>query len=141
MVPQGPVCPTFKSTFIQRAYVLKVRASVTGLITRDIRAFFDVGGGTTHESSDAPLDSVPSLFNPNGATRRRVLLPLNGGEKAAPICVDGLDYDPMDQSDEEHCVRYPTFYSADFSLPETLWQYNHQLFEFLRTRTHESSRV
>ena len=140
-VPHGPVAPTFSSTFIKRAYEVKVRASVSELFTRDMTVVFDVVGGTTHESSDAPLDSVPSLLNPNGATRRRVILPLNGAEKAAPVCVDGLDYNPMDQSDVEHCVRYPTFYSADYSIPETLRHYNEQLFEFLRTRVNESSGI
>lgn len=130
-VPQSPIAPTFTSTYIRRAYRVKVRAGVSELFTRDIQVDFDVVGGTTHESNNPPLDSVPSLFNPNGAVRRKVILPTNDAEKVAPVCVDGLDYNPMDQSDLEHCVRYPTFYSADFSLPDTLMQYNQQLYDFL----------
>ena len=53
------------------------------------------------------------------------------GTLHAPICVDGFDgYDAADQSQSAKPVAYPTFYSADFKTPESLKQFNNELYEF-----------
>ena len=38
------------------------------------------------------------------------------------VDVDAMDYDPLEQIDVNHAVRYFTFYSLDFSLLQTLYQ-------------------
>ena len=126
------VGPSFNSAYINRAYRISVVAQVDQLFTKDMGVTFEAFCGTARESICAPADSVPSLFNPNGAERtKRFLCKDNDAQHPVPICVDGFDYDFADQSDSENCVRYPTFYSADFSIPQTLMQFNQELYNFL----------
>ena len=126
--------PSFNSAYIKRAYRITVVAQVDQILTSDMAVTFEAFCGTARESMCAPADSVPSLFNPNGAERRKMFL--CKGEAAqhpVPVCVDGLDYNLADQTDPAKCVRYPTFYSPDFNIPQTLLQFNTELYHFLST--------
>ena len=130
-IPSGRIAPTFKGKYIQRAYQISVRAKIDESLTRDVRIHFEAVGGGSRNSNYPPPDSVPSIFNPTGAMRQLTLLPVNDAIFAAPVCVDGFNYNPLDQIDTKSCVRYPTFYTPDFTIPRTLLQFNEPLYQFL----------
>ena len=135
--PQRRVGSSFSSTYIKRAYRITLVAQVDQILTSDLAVTFEAFCGTSRQSREsmcAPADSVPSLFNPNGAERtKRFLCKGEAAQHPVPIRVDGLDYNLADQSDPANCVRYPTFYSPDFSIPQTLLQFNTELYHFLST--------
>ena len=128
---QRPIAPSFNGKYIRRAYQISVRAVIEESLTRDVRIHFVAVGGSSRDSNIPSPDTVPSIFNPTGVVRQKTLLPANDGLLQAPICVDGLDYNPIDQTDTKSCVRYPTFYAPDFTIPQTLWQFNQLLYQFL----------
>ena len=60
-------------------------------------------------------------------TRENVRL---GGALEALICTHVFNYDSADQKSSEP-VKYPVFYSADFSRPpECLKEFSNELYEF-----------
>ena len=130
-IPPRPIAPSFNGKYIQRAYQISVRAIIDETLTRDVRIHFTAVGGSSRDSNYPPPDTSPSIFNPSGALRQKTLLPVNDGLLPAPICVDGLDYNPIDQTDIKNCVCYPTFYTPDFTIPQTLWRFNQPLYQFL----------
>ena len=77
-----------------------------------------------------------STFNPQGNELTVTTLGTDGppGTLLAPICVDGFNYDPANQSHSAQPVAYPTFYSTDFWLPDALKQFYKECFEFLKAQ-------
>ena len=129
-IPPRPIAPSFNGRYIKRMYEITVRAEIAEWLTRDVRIHFVAVGGSSRDSN-LPPDTVPSIFNPTGAMRQMTLLPANGALFSAPVCVDGFDYNPFDQTDTKSCVRYPTFYTPDFTIPQTLLQFNEPLYQFI----------
>ena len=68
-----------------------------------------------------------AILNPEGLLRDNFEPHREDGFAVEKFCVlvdvDAMDYDPLEQIDVNHSVRYFTFYSLDFSLLQTLYQY------------------
>ena len=129
-IPPRPIAPSFNGRYIKRTYQITVLAEISEFFTRDVMIHFVEVGGSSRDSN-LPPDTVPSIFNPTGAVRQMTLLRANGALLLAPVCVDGFGYNPFDQTDIKSCVRYPTFYTPDFTIPQTLLQFNEPLYQFL----------
>ena len=130
-VPDWMPLTSFKSQFIERHFALHVKVAIEDEMKFDGPLKFPLVGCSSLTDSGVPPDMAPSILNPEGIPRHRFEPQRGEGLVVAAFCVDGMDYDPRDQIDVNHEVRYPTFYSLDFSLPQTLYQYNQALFHHL----------
>ena len=130
-VPVGLPNPSFDGRYIKRSHFLIVRVMIDASLTFDIRLNFPVVSCSTSVEIGVPPDIAPSIFNPEGMPRQKFYPAIGQATSVAPVCLDGLDYNPADQIDLNNRVRYPTFYSANFTLPQTLQQYNPALYQHL----------
>lgn len=83
---------------------------------------------STSAGNGAHANPALSLDGDAGAGER-------GREPAvAPICVVDWGYDAVNDQAAVNMSqsRYPTFYSADYSIPNSLRQFNQQVYEWLR---------
>ena len=122
--------PSYKGCIITRSHRLMVQVMIDGACTKDIRLFFPVVIFSTGVVSNVNPDCAPSIFNPDGKMRQKICL--GNGKTVAPICVDGFNYNPADQVNLQNPVSYPTFFSSDFMLPQTLQQFNPALHQVLQ---------
>ena len=130
-VPMGLPNPSFDGRYIKRSHLLIVRVMIDASLTFDIRLNFPMVAFSTSVETGVPPDIAPSIFNPEGMPRQKFYPAIGQATTVAPMCLDGFDYNPADQVDLNSRVRYPTFYSANFTLPETLQQYNPALYQHL----------
>ena len=131
-VPPGLPSPCFEGRYIKRSHFLGVQVLVDATFTFDIRLSIPVVACSTADETGVSPDTAPSIFNPRGLQRGKFYPAIGKGNSVAPVCLDGLDYDPADQVDMQNCVRYPTFFSPDFTLPLSLQQYNPALYQHLQ---------
>ena len=129
-VPMELPNPSFDGLNISRSHFLIVRVLIEG-ITSDIELIFPMCQFSTSVEIGAPSNIAPSIFNPEGLPRQKFYPPIGQTTSVAPICLDGLDYNRADQLDSQNCVRYPTFFSPNFTIPQTLQQYNRALYKHL----------
>ena len=130
-VPDGMPFTSFKSQFIKRHYALHVLVEISDGMSSDVRLEFPLVGCSAVADTGVPPDMAPSILNPESLSRQKFEPHRGDGFAVAAFCVDGMDYDPRDQIDVNHVVRYPTFFSPDFTLPQTLYQFNQTLFQVL----------
>ena len=130
-VPDGMPLTSFKSQFIERHFALHVLFAISDGMSSDVRLEFPLVGCSAVADTGVPPDMAPSILNPEGLPRHKFEPHRGEGSAVAAFCVDGMDYDPRDQIDVNRAVRYPTFYSPDFTMPQTLYQFNQTLFQVL----------
>ena len=130
-IPAGLPNPSFDGRYIRRSHLIIVRVLIDGIFTSDIDLSFPVVAFSTSFEIGVPPDIAPSMFNPEGLPRQKFYLPIGQAKFVAPLCLDALDYNPIDQLDLNNRVRYPTFFSPNFTIPQTLQQYNRALYQLL----------